>query len=169
MGSRFLNACGIEAKRPTCFRQYKKILETQMTEACAAVDETVEKQMKRGWYVGGEQFRKWLSGMLPDHSDNLRGSQRRAHDEMEAERLLKAALKRLKVSEDDLLAMKSNRPEKQSVAWLLKKSTTVTGVWIAARLNMGHRSNLSRALSALDCNPDQVRKNLKKEMMQCTG
>ncbi|MEN7973498.1 MAG: transposase [Verrucomicrobiota bacterium] len=166
---RLMNACGIDGKKPDCFKQYRAVLETQMEGSSGVLDKMVEKQLKRGWYVGGEQFKEWLGGMLPDRSDNLRGGQRRAHDEKEAERLLAAALDRLKINETDLLAMKNNQPEKQSVAWLLKKFTTVTGVWITSRINMGHRSNLSRALSALERNPDRIRKNLKQEMIQCTG
>ena len=56
--------------------------------------------------------------MLPDHSDDLRGRQRQAHDEMDAERLLAAALDILNMSENELLGMKSVMPEKQAVAWL---------------------------------------------------
>ena len=107
--------------------------------------------------------------MLPDHSDNLRGDQRKAHDEAEAERLLQRVLTELSVSESELLEMKNNRPEKQAAAWLLKKSTTVTGVWIAGRLNMGSRANISRALSALSNEVDEVRKELKQRMTQCAG
>ncbi|WP_136082494.1 hypothetical protein [Pontiella desulfatans] len=125
--------------------------------------------MKRGWFVGGEDFRKRLALQLPDRTDNLRGEQRKAHDEAEAERLLQRALSELRLSESDLLGMKNNRPEKQAVAWLMKKSTTVTGVWIADRLKMGSRANISRALSALSNEVDEVRKELKQKMTQCAG
>lgn len=134
-----------------------------------SVDELVEKQLRRGWYIGGDSFRGWLSGMLPNHSDNLRGDQRKAHGEAEAERLLQRALAELGVGEPELLGMKNNRAQKQAVAWLLKKSTTVTGVWIADRLKMGSRSNISRALSALSKEVDGTRKELKQKMTQCEG
>lgn len=65
--------------------------------------------------------------------------------------------------------MKSNRPEKQGVAWLLKKMTTVTGVWIAGRLRMGSRANISRALFAVRNEIDEERKKLKQIMTQCAG
>jgi hypothetical protein len=85
------------------------------------VDELVAQQLSRGWFVGGEGFRNWLAQQLPGRTDNLRGEQRTAHDEVEAESLLQRALAELKVSESELLSMKNNRPEKQAVAWLLKK------------------------------------------------
>jgi hypothetical protein len=84
------------------------------------VDELVAQQLSRGWFVGGEGFRNWLAQQLLGRTDNLRGEQRTAHDEVEAERLLQRALAELKVSESELLSMKNNRPEKQAVAWLLK-------------------------------------------------
>ncbi len=140
-----------------------------MRGSSGTVDDVVAKQLSKGWYIGGEEFREWLARSLPDHSDNLRGEQRRAHDEQEAERLLAAGRGVLGIDESDLLAMKNTRPEKQAVAWLLKKFTTVTGVWIASRLNMGHRSNVSRALQALERAPDRKRQMLKEKMIQCTG
>ncbi|WP_372845944.1 transposase [Pontiella sp.] len=166
---RLLNACGLDGEASGGWMQYRDFLEFQMSGSQEPFDEMVAKQLKRGWYVGGESFRGWLSKKLPDHSDNLRGDQRRAHDEAEAERLLDRALVVLGVSESALVGMKSNRPEKQAVAWLLKKSTTVTGVWIADRLKMGSRANLSRALSALNNEIDSERKELKQKMTQCAG
>jgi REP element-mobilizing transposase RayT len=167
--NRLLNACGFDEKSVGSREQYREFLEFRMFGSHSPVDEAVEKQLKRGWYVGGESFRGWLSKMLPDHSDNLRGDQRKAHDEAEAERLLGRALRVLRVREPELLGMKNNRPEKQAVAWLLKKSTTVTGVWIADRLNMGCRANISRAVSALSNEIDEEKKELKQKMTQCAG
>ncbi len=167
--NRLLNACGIDDKTPGCFGEYRSVLESQMSGASGPVNADVERQLTRGWYIGGEHFRERLSGMLPDHSDNLRGAQRRAHDEMGAEKLLASVFKILNVTEAELLAMKNTQPQKQAAAWVLKKFTTVTAIWIASRLNMGHRSNVSRALSALDRNPDRTRQRLRQKMMQCTG
>ena len=167
--NRLLNACGVDEKRSGSLAQYRKLMECRMSGLHSPVDEGVAKQLKRGWYVGGDSFRAWLSKELPNHSDNLRGDQRKAHDEAEAERLFGRALNTLGVSESALLGMKNNRPEKQAVAWLLKKSTTVTGVWIADRLKMGCRANISRALSALNDEMDEERKELKQKMTQCAG
>jgi len=168
---RLIRACGFDPKLPKSRKAYRSLLDCRMKGEAGedSVDVLVEKQLRRGWYIGGDSFRGWLSGMLPNHSDNLRGDQRKAHDEAEAERLLQRALTELSVSESELLEMKNNRPEKQAVAWLLKKSTTVTGVWITGRLNMGSRANISRALSALSHEIDEVRKKLRQKMTQCAG
>ena len=131
--------------------------------------ELVEKQLKRGWYIGGESFRDQLTEMIGGNSDNLRGRQRSAHDEMEAERLLQQALNALGLEEPELQGMKSTRPEKQAIAWLLKKRTTVTVVWIACRLSMGHRTSASRAISEITNATSTEKRALKNKMLQITG
>ena len=168
---RLLHACGFDPQRPKSRAYYRELVERRMSgEALAGpVEELVEKQLERGWFVGGEAFKRWLAERLPKQSDNLRGEQRRAHNELEAERLLTKALHVMNLTEDELLSMRSNQSEKQAVAWLLKQHTTATGVWISARLGMGDRSNVSRALSAVTHAADPERKRWKKRMTQCTG
>ncbi|MDF3130044.1 hypothetical protein P0Y35_12625 [Kiritimatiellaeota bacterium B1221] len=79
-----------------------------------------------------------------------------------AEKLLKTSLESLQIREEDLLAMKANQVEKQALAWLLKSNTTVTGVWLADRLKLGHSSNVSRSLRV-----DREFKKLKQKMTKC--
>ena len=68
-------------------------------------------------------------------------------------------------SEEELLGRKSTDSEKQALTWLSKKHTTVTGVWLAERLRLGHRVNTSRATSWFN----QAEERPKSEMLQCTG
>ncbi len=170
---RLLSACGLEEGAPGCLARYRAMIESRMQgEVSDSPDperELVEKQLGRGWYIGSESFRDQLAEMIDGNSDNLRGSQRSAHDEMEAERLLKTALDVLELSEAELLAMKSTRSEKQAIAWLLKKRTTVTGVWLAARLGMGHRTSASRAISEIEHAASGEKKKLREKMLQFTG
>jgi len=130
-----------------------------------------EKQMKRGWFIGSEGFAGTLLGFQRGDagSDNDRGSQRRMHGVMEAERLLAAGLAALEWREEDLLAGKSNLPEKQALAWLMKRQTTVTGQWIADRLRMGHRTNTSHALSRFGASEDERVVGLKRKIQHLTG
>jgi putative transposase len=169
--SRLLSACGLEEGRSGYISGYRGLLNSRMLGEAEdledAVRDEVEKQLKRGWYIGGESFRDQLTGMIGVHSsDNLRGQQRRSHDEREAEHLLRNAIASLELSDQELLAMKSTRPEKQALAWLLKKHTTVTVAWLASRLEMGHRTNASRAISVFERDGDQ---SLKEKMLQFTG
>ena len=171
--SRLYAACGLEEGHPGYLSRYKTLLESRMlgetNNLQAAEREAVEKQLKRGWYVGSDSFAADLAGKIVKATDNLRGAQRRAHDESEAERLLAAALLILGVEEETVLGLKSTSLEKQAIAWLLKKHTTVTGIWIAGRLKMGHRVNASRAISLFDKKSDMKTKRMRLKMLQCTG
>jgi hypothetical protein len=75
----------------------------------------------------------------------------------------------MNLSEESLLALRNNSPQKQGVAWLLKSHTTVAGVWIAERLCMGDRSNVSRALRMINRSKDSGIVKVKRKMTQCTG
>ncbi len=168
---RLLDACGLDLQRAGVQADYRELLEFRMQGNASAdsVAERVEKQLKRGWFVGGESFRSWLADQLPKQSDNLRGSQRAAHDELEAERLLADALQVLCLSEDELLLLKNTRSEKRAVVWLLKKYTTVEVAWLSRRLGMGHRTNASRAISRFEHAADPEQVELKRKMLQITG
>jgi hypothetical protein len=168
---RLLSSCGLDPELPESQTAYRALLNRRMegNSVGDAVDELVEKQLRRSWFVGGEPFRRWLAGQLPGSSDNLRGEQRRAHDEAEAERLLKEALQLLSIGEEELLGFKNTHPIKEAAAWLLKKNTAVEVVWVASRLNMGHRTGASRAISRFDRTADFERRALKQKMLQITG
>lgn len=130
-----------------------------------------EKQIKRGWYLGGESFADGLMAQITKSkkAPHMEGEQKRFHDEREAKQLLASALDRLELSEDELRAMPSVRIEKQAIAWLLKSQTTVTVQWIADCLNMGHRTNASRGISRIRKGTDMKTQRLRRKMLQCTG
>lgn len=171
--SRLFSACGLEEGKPGCMARYKAMIESRMlgesSEPATPEQEMVERQLRRGWYVGSPAFAEDLVAGVEKSSDNLRGGQRRAHGEQEAGRLLTAALQMLGMEEGELLEMKGTSLEKQAVAWLLKRNTVVTGVWIAGRLRLGHRVNASRAISAIENRSDRAAQQLKNKMLQCTG
>lgn len=168
---RLLSACGIDPLSSGRGRTYRDQLVIKMRGDAGldAVEELAEKQMRRGWFIGGEDFRKWLAKQLPGKSDNLRGDQRTAHDEREADRLLGAILAALEMTEEEFLGLRCNSPEKRVAAWLLKRHTTVTAVWLADRLQMGSRSNVSRALTTVTRGSDAKCRELKEKVTQCTG
>ena len=75
---------------------------------------------------------------------------------MDAERLLEASPRNLKLADTELRAMKAASLEKQAVAWWLKRRPAVPAVWIADRLGMGRRTSASRALSNFDRQPHSL-------------
>ena len=169
--NRLLGGFDLETGRRGWRQRYRAVTESMMKAGgqptADTVDERVQMQLKRGWFIGSESFRDELVDMIPGRTDNPRGMQRLAHDERAAENLLQSALGALGLTEDVLRALKSTCVEKQAVAWLMKKRTTVTVVWIAQRLAMGHRTNASRAISRFSRQPDTLEQ--KQIMLQITG
>ena len=130
-----------------------------------------ERQIKRGWFIGSEEFREQLADRFAGkgRNDNLRGEQRRAHGRSEAERLLSEGLQKLNVTEAEVLAAKSTLLEKQALAWLMKKYSVVTGGWIGERLGIGHPSTASLAINRFARNESREARQLRKCLIQLVG
>ncbi len=191
--SSYPSYCGLAKKRPDwlvrekvmktwgltegedwSLRGYREKLERFMRfeeDPAAGMRGEFEKQIKRGWFIGSEEFRERLDALLMGRAknDNHRGGQRQEHGPAEAERLIRKALKALGWDEDALLEAKSVQAEKQAVAWLVKTHTAVSGTWITNRLRMGHRTNCSRAISRFRHGKEMEVQNLKEAMLKCTG
>ncbi len=131
------------------------------------------RALQRGWYLGSETFRDRLmdrvAGVVAGRKRaSYRGEGLRAHDEKEASRLLAAGLERLGLTSQTILSLKKADPRKQALAWLIKTRTVMKDEWLVARLQMGHRSNISRAVSAFEIASDRERKHLRNILHTCT-
>ena len=127
----------------------REVLEQEATAAEAGK----WRKLRRGWYLGSERFRDqlmdWAAGAVAGRQRaSFTGEGLRAHDEGEAERLLARGLEGLGLTLSQVAALKKTDARKQALAWLVKSRTVVGDEWIVARLAMGHRSNVSRAVSA---------------------
>jgi len=89
------------------------------------------------------------------------------HDEYAAEKLLKEVLARLQTTLETIQRNRQNDPRKQAVAWYVKGRTVVGDEWICRRLEMGSRSNVSRAVNAFRVPEDGVRRGLKTLLHVC--
>ncbi|MDA3872792.1 MAG: transposase [Kiritimatiellae bacterium] len=172
--SKVLKSWGLTEGQSGCLRAYREKLERFMRfedDPAAGRRGEFDRQLKRGWFLGTEEFRERLDGLLLGRAgnDNHRALQRLEHGPAEAERLLERALVSLAWTEENLLDARSVQPEKQAVAWLLMTQTAVSGAWIAERLRMGHRTNCSRAISRFRHSREKQIKNLKMIMLKCTG
>lgn len=136
-------------------RRYRAWMARRTREVLELEEETAQVQewraLQRGWYLGSESFRD----RLLDRADGLvrgrkrasyRGEGLSAHDERQAARHLDAGLTRLGLTIEKAVALKKTDPRKQALAWLIKTRTVVRDEWLVARLEMGHRSNISRAV-----------------------
>jgi hypothetical protein len=131
------------------------------------------RRLQRGWYLGSDSFRDRLmdrvEGIVAGRKRvSYRGEGLGAHDEREAARLLAAGLDRLGLTAKTVLGLKKTDPRKQALAWLIKTRTVMRDEWVGARLQMGHRSNISRAVSVFQISGDRERDRLRKVLHTCT-
>jgi REP element-mobilizing transposase RayT len=130
------------------------------------------RKLQRGWYLGSESFRDRLmdrvDGIVAGRKRNsYHGESLRTHDEREAAKLLSAGLARLGLTAKMVVSLKKTDPRKQALAWLIKTRTVVRDEWLIARLEMGHRSNISRAISAFRTSGGPERNRLLRALHTC--
>ncbi len=128
----------------------KRLLEMSLSHQPWLVDEAWRK-IRRGWCFGDELFRKemeeQLDGVLESAKrESLSGEGIRRHDEFEAERLVLQGLNVLGLQDGDLPGLKKNCPEKYAIAWLVRRNTSVSPIWIKERLVMGKATNFASFL-----------------------
>jgi len=78
-------------------------------------------------------------------------------DEIEAERI------------KEVKRLRKNDKRKQALVWLVKSRTVVGYEWILDRLEMGHRSNVIRAMAGFRNGGDRETRGLKAKMIKCSG
>ena len=131
------------------------------------------KHLRRGWCLGSECFREklmdWADGVVEGHKrESYHGEELRSHDEKEAEKLLERALEQLGMQREEVVQARKSDPRKQALAWLVKSRTVIGDQWIIKRLEMGDRSNVSRAVAAYRVPTDRRCKRLKQILHVCT-
>ncbi len=106
------------------------------------------KSIRRGWCVGGDEFRDALQerlGQLLNRNKKASycGDSITQHDETHATILLSRGLDVLGLRQEDLPALAKSDPKKAVLAWVIKSRTAVSSEWISHHLHMGHISNIS--------------------------
>ena len=138
----------------------------------ARQEATLLKGLRRGWVLGGEEFRDRMSDLASGivrsrKRESYSGEEVRRYDKTAARELLARGLDALGI---DLAAMKLLRPSdprKQALAWLIRTKSIVDGSWITRELDMGHPSNVSRAVNVFRIANQQKIKNLKRQLLVC--
>ena len=104
----------------------------------AEADKESLKVLRRGWYLGGEAFKRQLleqmEGKLREHHS---GELRRESAVAKAERIVGEELARMGWTEADLAARRKHAPEKLALAARLRRETTLSIKAIAARVHLG--------------------------------
>lgn len=130
------------------------------------------RELRRGWYLGGESFRETLVDRVESAA---KGKQRRSfagealklHDERGAIKRLDEACATLEVDVAELRQRKQTDEVKQGVAWWVKSRSVVPDQWLGEKLAMKSRTNVHRAVSAFRNAADARRKAIKRKLQQC--
>ena len=151
---------------------YWKYLEIRALEG----EETEDLQdLRRGWFLGGEECLERLTAVVEEalgekKRESFDGGAANRHDEIEAPRLLEAARKALGLAEiEDVQKLRKNNKRQQALVWLVKSHTVVGHKWTLERLEMGHLSNVTRAMAEFRKGGTRKIRSLKAKMIRCAG
>lgn len=138
---------------PTGLKTYSEIMQKRVVEiSCSDNPWEADKRwegIRKGWCVGSEEFRNRMVEALDNvlkerRRDSFVGIETQKHDVLEAQRLLDKGLLTFKLSKSDLKELKKSDPHKKTIAWFIRKNTSVRNEWITKSLQMGCVSNLSQ-------------------------
>lgn len=140
---RLMGEWGIPKDSTAGRRQLEEALEMRRR----AEDGEEFKGIRRGWCLGGEDFRKELLAQVSERMGSEHyGVERVQGAEARAEEIIAAELKRQRCQEAELRERRKGDPLKLSLAVRLRAETTMTVGWIAERLSMGTRAHLNHLL-----------------------
>lgn len=173
---RVFEAIGLSGDGPEVragYRTYMELRTREVLNSTQGVQEAEWRNLRRGWYLGGSDFRRRIEELADGAMQGRKRASYRSegamlHDERAADKRLKDACTRLRVRAEDLAARRQNDPVKQAVAWWVKKWTVVSDDWICRRLEMGNRVNVSRAVRAYREARDPTRRALQASLYKCT-
>ena len=89
--------------------------------------------------------------------------------ESEAVRLLRQASAVVGLDLGEKERLKKKDPRKEVVAWFLRKKTPMGLEWIAGKLEMGNRANVSRAFRNVEDTKDVTVRKWKRELQKMYG
>jgi len=144
---------------PSGRRKFRRETELRMKELAESKEpwkaDEDWKSIRRGWYIGDEDFRDkivdLLDGVLAGRRrESYSGEEVGLHDESAAERLVAAGLEALGVTDEALPDMKMSSPSKYAVAWLVRRNTSVPNRWIKDRLCMGTATQFADVLKRIE-------------------
>ena len=158
-------------------RRYERYLQKRAQEAWTESGNRQEAaelaELRQGWALGSQVFRERMSDMvgalmLQRKRASYAGQELRRHDETAAQRLLDSGLQALGMELPDTRQLRQNDRRKQALAWLVKTQSIVGDEWVRQQLDMGDRSNVSRAVSAFRKETQPQIRRLKRHLHICT-
>lgn len=141
---RLLGELGIPKDSAAGRAQLENYLETRRAQE--AGEEL--KQIRRGWCLGDEAFRReLLEAVHQQAGENHHTQIRREATEERARRILREELDQVQWTEMELKQRAKGCPQKVRIAQRLRAETTVTLKWIASELHMGTWTHVANRLS----------------------
>jgi putative transposase len=139
----------------------------------ASKSHEVLNELRSGWALGSEVFRERMSELAAAivkgrRRESYTGEAIRRHDESRAAELLHRGLNLLEIKLPALRMLRQNDRRKQGIAWLIRTTTLASDDWITQHLDMGHRSNVSRAVTAFRSEHDPQIRRIKRRLHVCT-
>ncbi len=157
-------------------RAFHEFLQARACQCMADQGREVREQewekIRHGWCYGSEEFAE----EMVEHVGRAMGGQQRgsyggrmvkAHDEHQAEKWVREALRLLGLTKSELLDLPKNDVRKQAIAWLVRTQTTMRNDWVGTELGMGSRVSVYQAVRRFTegLEPDVLRiKALLKEL-----
>ena len=128
----------------------RKQFALQMERRRAEEDGSDYRELRRGWFLGSDEFRKELLLAATERvGPNHYGSDRRETAEEKAtKRIVSEGLRLLGWDEASLEALPKGQKEKVELASRLRSETTMSLKWIAEQLKMGSWTYVSNLLNA---------------------
>lgn len=134
---RLLGECSIPKDSPAGRQRLEQMLEER--RHAEADDEF--KPVRRGWCLGGEEFRQELLAHMSERIGAEHYGAERAETALaKAERIIATELQRLGWTEADLRTRPKGNAEKVQLALRLRAETVQTVAWLAGRLHLGRRA-----------------------------
>ena len=150
---RLLGEHGIAEDTPAGREEFERHLEQRRR---AESDEQEWKPLRRGWFLGSEEFKaKLLERMEGQLGEHHSGQLRHESAAAKGERIILAELKRVQWTEADLERHPKTHPQKLAMAARLRRETTLTVREIADRLRMGSWKSLNNKLYLAGRTPPQ--------------
>ena len=135
---------GIHEDSATGRREFERQMEARRA---APSDGAEAKAIRRGWCLGSAEFKAGLLGRMEGKlGEHHAGELKRESAEVKAERIIREELARLRWTADDLREKPKSDPAKLALAARLRRETTLTLPWVAARLSLGNWKSASAKL-----------------------
>ena len=134
---------------------YVSWLEARAENEGGKIDAKAMEAIRGGWYLGEHGFKDKLLGLMDKAGarirdrGNLAGAAVRAHDEKEAERIIRIVGVKMELpgSAAELELLRKGDPRKVMCAATVKRRTSVKNDWLASRLRMRHPAAMSQLVS----------------------